>query len=155
MAHATNGYAAKRAVMRALAARAAQPGNPLSNRQVQYKLRPATMEQVCIYGGAFSFEHPEDQAVVDGNKDTIPFEQLLLAVHVRVAESPPPDDPEEVDILAETIGDEIASVIARNPNVCGGNSVARIAAGEGDYSPTEAEEQATLSVRIAIESYVT
>jgi len=152
----TNGYAAKRAIMRAIAARAAQPGNPLSDVQVLYKLRTSVMEKVCIYGGGFIFE----QASGDGEDDLVdgparlPFERLIVAVHIRMVVSPPDLDMEATDIAVELMGDEIAAMVARDPHLAGGKSSAYFVGGEGDYTPDDASDIVTLSTRIAVDSYV-
>lgn len=152
---ATNGFAAKRAIIDQLRKRSLEQGNPLSGVQVLYKFSMSKAEQVCVYGGGFTFDQPGDDDAVDGNRNRLPFEETTVGVHVRVAVSPPPEDEQATDVMAEEIGDEIARLFAGQPNLAGGKSVTRIRGGQADYSPNDDSDTSILSILVSVQSYLT
>jgi hypothetical protein len=151
---ATNAYAAKRAIIDRLAALAASGGGPLAGVQVAYSWPGKNAEMVCVYLGRVTFEHPADEELADG-PDSLPKEVATIGLHISVAQSPPSDDGvRDTDIQAEEIGDAIGDLLMREPRLAGGHSIARIAAGEGDYIPTDDQARSVLTLRITVESYV-
>lgn len=151
---ATNGFAAKRAIIAALQRRSLEGGNALSGIQVLYKFAGSKAETVCVYGGGFTFEQTGENDVIDGNNDRVPFETCEIGIHIRIALSPVPDDPEAADAMAEDIGIEIARLFAAKPDLAGGKSVTDVRGGQADYSPVDAADVTIFSLRVAVESYV-
>jgi hypothetical protein len=152
----TAAYAAKRAVVDRLVQRAAQPGNALSGVQVAYSWPGNTAAMECVYGGGVTFDQPGTDDAVDSQRHRLVKETATVGVHIRIAASPP-DAVEPIratDARAEAIGDEIGALLAAQPGLAGGSSVARLLRGQGDYSPTDDQAVSTLSYQISVESYI-
>lgn len=153
---ATNGYAAKRAIIDALKERAQQQGNPLTGRQVAYSWPGGRAEKICVYGGALTFRRPGDDDAADGEDDVLADEVVDLGLHIRAAAMPEGDEPiEAMDILVEQIADEVAEVLGRSPRLAGGSSISRIGGGQGEYSILANNEVVSnLALLITVESYL-
>jgi len=153
----TNAYAAKRAIIDALTARAALKQGGLGQAKVTYAWDGGTGgDLVQVFGGLVYFTQAGDDDAVDGDQRLVK-EEALISIHTRVSINPIPPDGEparEADELVEAILDDIADEVARNRHLAGGHSICRIADGNGGPEPGDGETVASASIHIAIESYV-
>jgi len=154
---ATNMYAANRALFDRLkqVVAEAQPGSPLAEFGVEYVWPGDTVAGArCIYGGRLSFDQPGEDDAVDGN-DELPAEIAALMVHIEARVSPFPDAGLRAsDELVEEAGFVLRRLLAREPHICGGASVARIRSGEGTRMPIDDAAVSRLSLRVEVTSYV-
>ena len=156
---ATNGYAAKRAIIERLTAvahlRAGQVG--LGQAKVSYNWNAAGIsEVVTVFGGLVTFtpRYGPGEELQDGD-DVLAPETATISLHIRAAISPPPDGGlADVEELVEQIADEIADEISRNRHIAGGHSFARIVDGLGDEEPADDALAARLTMHIAVDSYL-
>jgi hypothetical protein len=156
MSQATRAFAFKRAMYAVLAARAAQPGNGLSDVQVLYAWNGGAAQAVCVYLGGAVMDRPEDAEAVASPGQIAALEITTIGVHVRVRINPTPDDGiASSDALAERIGDEVASTLAANARLAEDMAIARIGGGVADYAPDEDAAATTLSLRVECQSIIT
>jgi hypothetical protein len=161
---ATNIFAARREIIRALRARAAQPGNALSDVQVLYAYSARTADRICVYGAGATFEQPEEEEMSAGPGDTIPTEHAIIGLQIRISLDPPPPGAGDLaaefgpvavsDEMAENIAGEIAWLLRMQPHLAGGQSVSRIVSGVADYFPTDDETVSIVGLRIQVDSDV-
>jgi len=154
---ATNGYAAKRALIEELDAVSKRSQGALAKAKVSYNWNAnGVTEQVSVFGGlvTFSSRMGEGEELVDGTDVVFP-ETAIISLHIRAVISPPPDGGlPDVEELVEAVADEIADVIARNRHIAGGHSFARIMDGLGDEEPVDDALAARLTMHIAVDSYL-
>lgn len=159
----TRGYEAKRALIARLKALSGLPGTALSDVQVQYAAKMSTMRSVCVYGGTIAFEQPGEEDAYAGPMDRLVKETATIGLHIRVSVSPPaavaegsgePEGTEVTDMRAEQIGNTVAELLMAEPALAGDRAVVAIVAGLGDYSPNDDADVSTLSLRVAVESYL-
>jgi hypothetical protein len=156
---ATNGYAAKRAIIDRLAEVSRLGSSPgLARAKVSYNWGArGTTAMISVFGGLVTFapRTGEGEELVDGD-DVLAPETATVSLHIRVViDPPPPGGLEDVEELVEQIADEIADEIARNRHIAGGHSFAKIIDGLGDEEPVGDGLAARLTMHIAVDSWLT
>jgi hypothetical protein len=154
----TNAYAAKRAIIDRITAVAALPGTPLSgqNAAILYAWNGATAKEITLYGGGVTFDQPEADEAVDGERRRLVAETAHVGLHIRVARAPDPATVDQIrttDEMCEEIGDWLGDLLTREPRIAGGASKSRILSGQGDYVPVEDKAVSRLSYVVEVTSH--
>lgn len=153
----TNAYAAKRALFARLREVKADPAGPFVDWLISYSDPGVFGQGLMIYGGGAIWDQSGEDDVQDGD-DTLVSETAVLGLHIRVEQSPDPNpdrDPVEVsDEIAETMGDALAQVLADDPHLCGGHSVARIVGGQCDHYHSDEKTVSVLTLRVSVQSNI-
>lgn len=149
----TNMYAARRGFFTRLT-QIAKDHSAWEGIQVGYSDPGNAIMEQSVYGGQSDFEHTGENDAVDGTRRLLD-EDAAFWVHVRVVMSPKPERGVEAsDERVEEILDMIGYTLAVEPNMCGGQSVARILSGVADYDEYDDGVTSVCSIRIGVESFV-
>ena len=141
-------YAAKRALIDALAAKTAV-GQPLEGWQVEYAA-PGNFGLLCIYGGGGRFDHAPTVA----EPNVLVDETATVGLYLR-AMAHTPSTVRDTDTLVETCAAQVTAVLAASPNLGGGLSWQGITSGMADYSISDDEVFSILGLQVLLGKRVT
>jgi hypothetical protein len=104
-----------------------------------------------IYGGGMTFERAGDADAHDGAK-RLALEVDTDRIYIRLAGHGA--SVRDTWAAAETVGDQLETVIARDPTMAGPGTDIRVAGGSGDYQLTDDGPVVVLVYRLEYSGYV-